>query len=144
MEGRSLRPAADGRDAARRRPAYAESLHSQLQYGWAPLHAWRTAQHKLIEAPRVELYDLAADPAEAHDLSAREAARVEGMRRELQRAMATTTPSAAQAVDAETARAAGARSATSGTGPEATAPPPSGRDPKDGIGSRHRGSAATA
>ena len=40
-----------GRSAGRGRgetlddaPAYAESLHAQLQYGWAPLHAWRTAQ----------------------------------------------------------------------------------------------------
>ena len=88
-EGRSLRRAArEGLWPTS--PPTSESLHSQLQYGWAPLHAWRTAKHKLIEAPRVELYDLAADPGEAHDLSAREASRVEGMRRELQRAMTTT------------------------------------------------------
>ena len=66
MEGRSLRRAASG-ETMPEEPAYAESLHPQLQYGWAPLHAWRTATHKLIEAPRVELYDLAADPAEAKD-----------------------------------------------------------------------------
>ena len=42
MEGRSLRRAAAGETLADE-PAYAESLHSQLQYGWAPLHAWRTA-----------------------------------------------------------------------------------------------------
>ena len=41
-DGRSLRPAADGR-ALDDAPAYAESLHSQLELGWAPLHAWRTA-----------------------------------------------------------------------------------------------------
>ena len=33
-------------------PAYAESLYPQREFGWAPLHAWRTARHKLIEAPR--------------------------------------------------------------------------------------------
>ena len=130
MEGRSLRRAASG-ERLSDEPAYSESLHSQLQYGWAPLHAWRTAKHKLIEAPRVELYDLAADPGEAHDLSAREASRVEGMRRELQRAMATTTPSAAHAVDAETAERLAALGYV-GTGGSATAPS-SGRDPKDGI-----------
>jgi choline-sulfatase len=130
MEGRSLRRAASG-ETLPDEPAYAESLHSQLQYGWAPLHAWRTARHKLVEAPRVELYDLAADPAEARDLSARDASRVEGMRRALQRAMATTTPSAAQAVDAETTERLAALGYV-GTGGSATAPP-SGRDPKDGI-----------
>ena len=71
MEGRSLRRAASG-ETLPEEPAYAESLHPQLQYGWAPLHSWRTGTHKLIEAPRVELYDLAADPAEAVDVSARE------------------------------------------------------------------------
>ena len=35
MEGRSLRRAAAGERLADE-PAYAESLHSQLQYGWAP------------------------------------------------------------------------------------------------------------
>ena len=130
MEGRSLRRAASG-ETLPDAPAYAESLHSQLQYGWAPLHAWRTAKHKLIEAPRVELYDLAVDPAEAHDLSVRETPRVEGMRRELQRAMAATTPNAAQAMDAETAERLAALGYV-GTGGSATAPP-SGRDPKDGI-----------
>jgi choline-sulfatase len=130
LEGRSLRRAASG-ETLSDEPAYSESLHSQLQYGWAPLHSWRTAKHKLIEAPRVELYDLAKDPGEAHDLSASEASRVEAMRRELQRAMATTTPSAAQAVDAETAERLAALGYV-GTGGSATAPP-SGRDPKDGI-----------
>jgi arylsulfatase A-like enzyme/Tfp pilus assembly protein PilF len=131
MEGRSLRRAASG-ETLPDEPVYAESLHSQLQYGWAPLHAWRTAKHKLIEAPRVELYDLAVDPGEARDLSAREASRVEGMRRGLQRAMATITPNAAQAVDAETAERLAALGYV-GPGGSATLPAP-GRDPKDGIG----------
>jgi choline-sulfatase len=130
MEGRSLRRAASG-ETLPDEPAYAESLHSQLQYGWAPLHAWRTAKHKLIEAPRVELYDLAADPQEARDLSAREASRALGMRRALQQAMATTTPNAAQAVDPETAERLAALGYV-GTGGSAAAPP-AGRDPKDGI-----------
>jgi arylsulfatase A-like enzyme/Tfp pilus assembly protein PilF len=130
MEGRSLRRATAG-ETLPDEPAYAESLHSQLQYGWAPLHAWRTAEHKLIEAPRVELYDLAADPAEARDLSAREASRVGDMRRALQRAMATTTPNAAQAVDPETAERLAALGYVGTEG--SAAAPPGGRDPKDGI-----------
>ena len=131
MEGRSLRRVASG-ETLPEEPAYSESLHPQLQYGWAPLHAWRTTKYKLIEAPRVELYDLAADPTEARDLSVKEPSRVEAMRRELQHAMARTTPGAAQAVDPETAERLAALGYV-GTGGSATAPP-SGRDPKDGIG----------
>jgi arylsulfatase A-like enzyme/tetratricopeptide (TPR) repeat protein len=131
MEGRSLRRATSGQ-ALSDPPAYAESLHPQLQYGWAPLHAWRTSKYKLIEAPRVELYDLTADAAESRDLSARETSRVEAMRRELQRAMARTTPGAAQPVDPETAERLAALGYI-GTGGSASMPP-SGRDPKDGIG----------
>ena len=131
MQGRSLRRAAAGERLADE-PAYAESLHPQLQYGWAPLHAWRTATHKLIEAPRVELYELENDAAERHDRSSGDPARIEAMRRELQRAMATTTPSVEQAMDPETTD----RLAALGyVGSVAGHPPPrTGRDPKDGIG----------
>ena len=132
VEGRSLRPAADGKtldDAA----AYAESLHAQLQYGWAPLHALRTDRFKLIHAPRAELYDLKADGAETHDRAAQEAPRVEALRRELQRVMATTIPSASQAIDAETAERLGALGYLGGGG-ASRATAATGRDPKDGIG----------
>ncbi len=129
--GRSLRRAASGERVADE-PAYSESLHSQLQYGWAPLHAWRTSKHKLIEAPRPELYDLEADPTETHDRSLEDRARVEAMRRQLQQALTTTTPDATQAVDAETKERLAALGYLGGGG---GAPPvPTGRDPKDGIG----------
>src|SRR5439155_24597519 len=42
VEGRSLRPAAEGRAMADE-PAYAESLFCAIHLGWAPLPAWRTA-----------------------------------------------------------------------------------------------------
>ncbi|PYP39806.1 MAG: hypothetical protein DMD43_09975, partial [Gemmatimonadetes bacterium] len=64
VEGRSLRPAAEGREMSDA-PAYAESLYPEREFGWAPLHAWRTSSFKLIEAPRPELYDLQADAARA-------------------------------------------------------------------------------
>jgi arylsulfatase A-like enzyme/cytochrome c-type biogenesis protein CcmH/NrfG len=128
MEGRSLRRAASG-EALADAPAYAESLHPQLQYGWAPLHAWRTARFKMIEAPRPELYDLQADANEAQDRSRQDPGRLETMRRDLQKVMATTTPNAAQDVDPETAERLAALGyvGTGGTRP-------TGRDPKDGIG----------
>ena len=130
-EGRSLRRAAAG-ERLPDEPSYAESLHSQLQYGWAPLHAWRTAKHKLIEAPRPELYDLEADPGETRDRAREGDERLAALRRQLQRALAATTPDAAQAVDAETKE----RLAALGYVGTADGRPPvlTGRDPKDGIG----------
>ncbi len=130
MEGRSLRKAVAGQsmDDA---PTYSESLHAQLQYGWAPLHAWREARFKLIEAPRVELYDLQADGGETKDLSHEASARVESMRRDLRKVMAATTPAAAQAIDAETAERLQALGYLGGGG--GSAPPSTGKDPKDGI-----------
>ena len=132
MEGRSLRPAASGgrlEDA----PTYSESLHPQLQYGWAPLHSLRTERYKMIEAPRPELYDLQADAAETADRAAADPSRLEGLRRELQKMMATKTPVAARAIDAETAARLDALGYI-GTAGGTAAPVPTGRDPKDGIG----------
>ena len=131
MEGRSVRRAAAG-EVLDDAPAYAESLHAQLQYGWAPLHALRTDRFKLIDAPRAELYDLKSDGAETMDRSGQEGARVETLRTELRRIMATTTPVAAKAIDAETAERLAALGYVGGTGAGA-APVQTGRDPKDGI-----------
>jgi arylsulfatase A-like enzyme/Tfp pilus assembly protein PilF len=49
-------------------PAYAESLFGTYHYGWSPLRALRVGGLKWIEAPRPELYDLAADPGETRNL----------------------------------------------------------------------------
>jgi arylsulfatase A-like enzyme/tetratricopeptide (TPR) repeat protein len=134
-EGRSLRPAADGRtmeDA----PAYAESLYPLREFGWAPLHAWRTATHKLIEAPRPEVYDLQGDPGETKNRVAEDAERREALQGKLQAAMARTAPMAAAEVDAETAERLGALGYLAG-GPAATAAASAAgaplRDPKDGV-----------
>src|SRR3954465_1467078 len=63
MDGRSLRPAADGQSMSDA-PAYSESLYPELELGWAPLHAMRLGRFKLIDAPRAELYDVLADRGE--------------------------------------------------------------------------------
>jgi choline-sulfatase len=39
-----------------------------LRYGWSGLVAARDGRHKLVEAPRPELYDLRADGPESHNL----------------------------------------------------------------------------
>jgi choline-sulfatase len=132
LDGRSLRPAAEGRKMADA-PAYAESVYAEREYGWAPLFALRTSRFKLIEAPRPELYDLTADAGEVTNRLAQESARVEELRRSLKAALARPARSAAAKVDAETAERlaalgylGGGRGAPGGAGA-------AGRDPKDGV-----------
>jgi choline-sulfatase len=131
IEGRSLRPALEGREMSDA-PAYAETLYPEREFGWAPLHALRTARFKLIEAPRPELYDLAADAKETTNRVAQQGAQAEELRRKLQAALARPAPAAAAQVDSETAERLGALGYLGG----GRAQPASGaapRDPKDGV-----------
>ncbi len=132
VDGRSLRRAADGEQMSDA-PAYAESLYSELELGWAPLHAWRTAGFKFIKAPRPELYDLQNDPSEKTNRATEQATRVSDLSSQLEVALRHPTPSApAQSVDAETAdrlRALGYVSGGHAGGPAGAAL----RDPKDGV-----------
>jgi arylsulfatase A-like enzyme/Tfp pilus assembly protein PilF len=130
MEGRSLGPALRG-GTMPDEPAYAESLFARLRLGWAPLHAWRTARFKLIDAPRPELYALDADGGETRNRSTDEPDVAERMRRDLRAALSARPPDAAADSGpdaAERLRALGYLS-----GPQDAAAVPSLRDPKDGI-----------
>jgi len=131
VEGRSLRPAAEGREMSDA-PAYAESLYAQREFGWAPLHAWRTAKFKLIEAPRPELYDLIADPAERTNRLAELPDRGGELKAQLHQALARPAPAAETTVDAETAQRLGALGYVGG-GRTAPAAGTALRDPKDGV-----------
>jgi arylsulfatase A-like enzyme/Tfp pilus assembly protein PilF len=130
IEGRSLRPALEGREMSDA-PAYAETLYPEREFGWAPLHALRTARFKLIDAPHPELYDLAADAKEATNRLAAESVQAEELRRKLELALSRPAPAAAAQVDPETAERLGALGYVGG----GRAQPASGvlRDPKDGI-----------
>ena len=114
-------------------PAYAESLYSELELGWAPLHAWRTAGFKFIKAPHPELYDLQNDPSERANRAGDQPVRVSELSSQLELALRHPPPSAqAQTVDPETAERLRALGYVSG----AHAPRPAGatlRDPKDGV-----------
>ena len=136
IEGRSLRPAIEGREMSDA-PAYAETLYPQREFGWAPLFAWRTSRHKLIQAPRPELYDLEADPGETENRATREGARFAELEQKLETMLSRTAPAAAAAtIDpdaAERLRALGY--AAGGTGGAAPAAPGAAlRDPKDALG----------
>lgn len=51
-----------------RLPAYAEAVYPRYHYGWSDLASLRVENMKYVAAPRPELYDLAADPREQHNL----------------------------------------------------------------------------
>ena len=132
VDGRSLRRAADGEQMSDA-PSYAESLYSELELGWAPLHAWRTAGFKFIKAPRPEFYDLQNDPSEKVNRAGEQGARVTDLSSQLDVVLRHQAPSApAQPVDAETAerlRALGYVSGSRTSRPAGAAL----RDPKDGV-----------
>lgn len=67
IDGQSLLPAARGEPVATR-DLYFESLFGQLRFGWAPLRGMRRNDLKYIDAPRAELFDTRADPAELNNL----------------------------------------------------------------------------
>jgi arylsulfatase A-like enzyme/cytochrome c-type biogenesis protein CcmH/NrfG len=133
IEGRSLRPALEGREMSDA-PAYAETLYPTRELGWAPLFAWRTSRHKMIEAPKPELYDLEKDPGETQNRAAGESARLAEMQRKLQAALSRPAPASAVAeLDPETAERLRALGYVGGGVAAPLAAGASLRDPKDGV-----------
>ena len=70
MDGASLTPLMTGARPDMELEAYAEAVYPLHHFGWSDLRALRQGRYKLIAAPRPELYDLQADPAESANLFA--------------------------------------------------------------------------
>jgi len=68
LSGVSLVPALSGQPLPPRR-IYSETLYPRLHLGWSDLASLADERRHYIHAPRPELYDLLADPAERRDLS---------------------------------------------------------------------------
>lgn len=84
VQGVSLVPLIRGEGApAGGLPAYAESLHTRFNYGYAALRALRAGGWKYIHAPTPELYHVAEDPGETKNLAAAHAERVREMQAQL-------------------------------------------------------------
>jgi arylsulfatase A-like enzyme len=66
-DGVSLAGLLNGTAPDPRLEVYAESMYPQ-RFGWSGLRSLRADRYKVIEAPRPELYDLAADPRERRNL----------------------------------------------------------------------------
>ncbi len=77
-DGVDVRPLLAGHHLAARE-LYAESFAPLFDFGWSPLRSVRRGQWKAIAAPRPELYDVAQDPGEEHDVAAQQ----DAMRRTL-------------------------------------------------------------
>jgi arylsulfatase A-like enzyme/predicted Zn-dependent protease len=121
--GRDLRPLMNGRDVAAD-PFYQESLFGRLNCHWATLRGWVKDDWKLIAGASPELYNLAADPGELHNLAGSDPDRVRRMTDELQRGLQRLAPGgdraqprAASAEQEERLRSLGYTAGSGGSGP---------------------------
>jgi arylsulfatase A-like enzyme len=73
-------------------PVYSETVYEHDAFGWAPLRSLRSGKYKYIAAPKPELYDLAADPHELHNLAASQPAEASRLRSELAQLIARHAP----------------------------------------------------
>lgn len=107
LQGRSLVPLwqdshADASEPIPRR--YAENLSPRLTHGWGELRILFDGALKYIHGPRPELYDLAADPHERHNLVAElpaDARRLRDRLRAFLKEKAVTGVSTTEHLDAE-------------------------------------------
>lgn len=64
---------------------FSETLYPRLHFGWSELGSLIDGPRHLIAAPRPELYDLAGDPGERHDLAGERRDEVRALRARLER-----------------------------------------------------------
>lgn len=88
VQGRSLlpelRPERNHDDqTARDRVLYGETFLPRIHFNWSELRASENTRYHFIDAPRPELYDLAKDPSEVHNLLPEKKAVAEEMRAKL-------------------------------------------------------------
>ncbi|MGB9072649.1 MAG: sulfatase-like hydrolase/transferase [Terriglobales bacterium] len=83
VQGTSLLPVLQGKTADHERNLYGETFLPRLHFNWSELRGTENAKYHFIAAPRPELYDLAKDPGEVHNLLPEKKAVAEEMRAKL-------------------------------------------------------------
>jgi arylsulfatase A-like enzyme/Flp pilus assembly protein TadD len=68
VQGKNLLPQLEGKPGERDRSVYGETFLPRLHFNWSELRGAENAKYHFIDAPRPELYDLAKDPGELHNL----------------------------------------------------------------------------
>jgi arylsulfatase A-like enzyme/Flp pilus assembly protein TadD len=69
VQGRTLAAAIAGKPADAS-PLYSETFLPRLHFNWSELRGLQDETYKFIDGPKPELYDLASDPGELHNLFA--------------------------------------------------------------------------
>ena len=68
VQGITLMPTISEGKPARTNYSYLETLYPKTHLGWSELRGMRTDEWKLIVGPKPELYEIAQDPGEDHDV----------------------------------------------------------------------------
>jgi arylsulfatase A-like enzyme/cytochrome c-type biogenesis protein CcmH/NrfG len=84
------------------RPIYSETYYPRLHYGWSDLASLILDRNHYIQAPEPEIFDLAGDPGETHNIAPGQSALADDLRAALSRFPRALQPPAP--VDAETLR----------------------------------------
>jgi arylsulfatase A-like enzyme len=100
-DGRSIRPFVSGERPFDDASSYFEALSANLTRNWAPLTGMLRGRLKLIDLPLPELYDLAADPGETHNVYATERDRARDLEQRLDAVVKGAAPAAPGAIDAD-------------------------------------------
>ena len=83
FQGASLASLILGKPSLGDRAVYAETYYPRNSFGWSPLRSLSTPRYHYIEAPKPELYDLKADPAEKTNLVKQRSAEATALRAQL-------------------------------------------------------------
>lgn len=130
LDGVSLRAALSGRPLEDR-PVYSETLFPRYHFGWSELLAVTEGRLRYVDAPRPELYDVAADPGERLNLVASRAAAATAMRSWARARAGGKAPAPAPVPDDVRERLEALGYVGGGAPPPPSGPRP---DPKDEIG----------
>ena len=82
-QGKSLLTELQGKAGERDRTLYGETFLPRLHFNWSELRGAENTKYHFIDAPRPELYDVAKDPGEVHNLLSEKKAVGDEMRAKL-------------------------------------------------------------